>query len=204
MLEEPHIKLLNRLNETFPTSNKRMMSSFYLNILLVLNEARPSYRIDVSPPESKTRYDFIDIVFDIYPDKFEIFEYKTPHIFLKSNKVLINSILETMTHENFGKSLGYCYTNKDALDCKLMRVGLSIMAYSKINKIKTQLYATCVPTSELNENIMNILHNDIINYNKILNKYDYIVYLKTDLLWLDNENMVRNCKYIPNPNKIIK
>jgi len=126
------------------------MLSFYLNILLVLEGARPSYRIDVTPPESKTRDDFIDIVFDIYPDKFEIFEHKTPHIFLKSNKTFITSTLETMTHENSGKALGYCYTNKDALDRKLVRIGLSVMTYSFKNKIKTQLYATCLPVTELN------------------------------------------------------
>lgn len=47
--EELHIQLLNKLNETFPDSNKRMMLSFYLNVLLVLEGARPSYRITLLP-----------------------------------------------------------------------------------------------------------------------------------------------------------
>ena len=176
-----------------------MMLSFYLNVMLVLEGARPSYRIDITPPESKTRHDFIDIVFVIYPDTFEIFEHKTPHIFLKSNNKFITSTLEIMNHENSGKALGYCYTNINALDRKLVRIGLSVMAYSPKTKIKTQLYATCLPTTELNENIMNTIYNDINNYNKILNKYDYVVSLRNDILWPQNGNIIHNCKILLNP-----
>lgn len=109
-----------------------------------------------------------------------------------------------MTHENSGKALGYRYTNKDALDRKLVRVGLSIVAYSSVAKIKTQLYATCIPVTELKENIMNAIYNDVTNHNNVLNKYNYIVPLKTDILWSQNDNVIRNCKIMPNPKKIIK
>ncbi len=188
MLQEAHLELFNRLQETLP--NEKQMLSVYLNVLLILEKARPSYRIDINPIQR--RQDVIDIVLSVYSDTFEIFEYKTPHLYLKSNKTFITSTLENMTHENSGKALGYRYTEKDALDIKLMRTGLSIMASS--GKTVTQLYATCVPTSKLNENIMNNIHNDIINYNNILNKYNYKVHLKIDLLWYDNDHVVRNCK----------
>lgn len=176
-----------------------MMLSFYLNIILVLEKAKPSYLIDINHSDSKTRDDFIDVVFDVYPDKFEIFKHKTPHIFLKSKKEFITSSLETMNHENSGKSLGYCYTNINALDRKLVRIALSVIAYSYKNKIKTQLYAICLPATELNENIMNTIYNDINNYNQILNKYDYFVSLTNDILWPQNGNIIRNCT----PNKTL-
>jgi hypothetical protein len=190
MMQED-LRLLNKLHETFP--NSKGILSFYLNIMLVLEGARLSYRVDINPPKSKTRYDFINVALDIYPDTFEIFKNKAPFIFLKSNKQFINSTLEKMTHENIGIVLGYCYSNSDGLDVKLMRIGLSIMANQINHKTQTQLYAICVPANILNETIMNAISNEIINYNKILNKYGYCVSLRTDILWLRNDNIIRNC-----------
>lgn len=66
---------------------------FYLNIILVLEGARPSYGVGIG----QTRYDLINIVLDIYPDTFEIFKDNIPFIFLKSNSQFIMSTLETMS-----------------------------------------------------------------------------------------------------------
>jgi len=66
--------LLTKLYETFPTVNKKYILQFYLNIILVLEGARPSYSVDIIVPKPKTRYDFINIVLDMYPNTFDIFK----------------------------------------------------------------------------------------------------------------------------------
>jgi len=195
-MSQENLRLLDKLYEMFPTMNKPLILRFYLNIILVLEGARPSYRVDINPPESKTPYDLINIVLDVYSDTFEIFKHKLPFIFLKSNTQFITSTLEKMTDENIGIALGYCYSNSEALNVKLMRIGLSFMA-SQINhktKMQTQLYGINVPTSVLNETIMNTICNDMINYNKILNKYGYLVNLRNDISWLQNDTVMHNCK----------
>jgi len=96
-MSQENLQLLNKLYEEFPTTNKSRILEFYLNIILVLEGARPSYSVDIIPPKSKTRYDFINIVLDIYPDTFEIFKEDAPFIFLKSNAKFITSTLETIT-----------------------------------------------------------------------------------------------------------
>lgn len=136
---------------------------------------------------------FLNIVLDIYPDTFEIFKHRTPSIFLKANREVINSLLEKRTIENIGISLGYCYSNSDAIDKNIMRIRLSVMVNQIGHCKKIQLYATCVPTSVINESIMTTIYNDILNYNKILNKYSYSVSLRTDILWLQNNNTMFNC-----------
>lgn len=73
-----------------------------------------------------------------------------------------------------------------------MRIALSVMANQIGRCKKIQLYATCVPTSVINETIMSTIYNDILNYNKILNKYGYSVSLQTDILWLQNDNRMSN------------
>lgn len=93
-MSEENLQLLNRLYETFPTTNKSLILEFYLNIILVLKGARPSYSVDIIAPKSKTRYDFINVVLDIYPDTFEIFKNDIPFIFLKSNTQFITSTLK--------------------------------------------------------------------------------------------------------------
>ena len=191
-MDKENSQLLDKLYETFPTSNKSRILEFYLNIMLVLEGARPSYLMAINPPKDKTHYDFLNIVLDIYPDTFEIFKHKTPSIFLKSNTEFITSTLEKRTIENIGISLGYCYSNSDAIDKNIIRIALSVMANQIGSCKKIQLYATCVPTSGINETIMRTIYNDILNYNKILNKYGYSVSLQTDILWLQNNNRMSN------------
>jgi len=186
--------LLDKLYETFPTINKRYILSFYLNIILVLEGKRPCYRVDICISDSKTTYDFINVVMDIYPDRFEVFKSKIPFIFLKSNSEFIISTLENMTHENVGKALGYRYINSDALDRKNIRVGLSIMFNQIGHKTKTQLYGFCIPTKSIDETIMNNIYNDVQNYNNILNKYGYNVSLRSDILWMKDDKILRNSK----------
>src|SRR5665647_2727181 len=101
-MTEKNLQLLNKLYETFPITDKSRILEFYLNIILVLEGARPSYCVDIVPPKSKTRYDFINIVLDIYPDTFEIFKFDMPFIFLKSNTEFIISTLEKITFQNIG------------------------------------------------------------------------------------------------------
>jgi hypothetical protein len=186
--------LLDKLYETFPTVNKRCILTFYLNVVLVLEEGRPCYRVDICVTDSKTTYDFINIVTNMYPDTFEVFKSKIPFLFLKKNAEFITSILENMTHENVGKALGYRYTNSDALDKKNIRLGLSIMFNQVGHKTKTQLYGFCVPTKSLDETIMDNIYNDIQNYNNILNKYGYNVSLRSDILWMKDDKILRNSK----------
>lgn len=80
-MSEEKFKLLNCLITTFPTSNKSRLLEFYLNIILVLEKARPSYCVDIIPPKLKTRYDFINVVLEIYPDTFEILKSEAPFIY---------------------------------------------------------------------------------------------------------------------------
>lgn len=186
--------LLNKLNETFPSIDKRSILTFYLNVILVLEEGRPCYRVDICVSDSKITYDFINIVMDMYPDRFEVFKSKIPFIFLKKNTEFITSLLENMTHENVGKALGYQYTNSDALDKKNIRLGLSVMINQIDHKTKTQLYGFCIPTIYIDENMMNNVYNDVQNYNNILNKYGYNVSLRSDILWMKDDKILRNSK----------
>lgn len=57
-MEQENLRLLNRLYEIIPTTNKRSILEFYLNIILVLEGARPSYLMTINPPKDKTHYDF--------------------------------------------------------------------------------------------------------------------------------------------------
>jgi len=198
-MSQKNSQLLDKLHETFPTTNKSRILQFYLNVILVLEGARPSYSVDIIPPKTKTRYDFINIVLDIYPDTFEIFKLEMPFIFLKSNASFITSTLETITFLNIGIALGYCcpISRADA-DLNLMTIRLTIMATQINNKTQepTLIYCFGVPVSRLNETIMNSVYNKITNYNKILKEYGYSVSLQSKIYWSQNNIKMVNCNYI--------
>lgn len=192
-MEQENSQLLKKLYEEFPTMNKNRILEFYLNIMLVLGGARPSFGVNMNPPKPKTRYDLLNVVLETYPDTFEIFKHDMPFIFLKSNTAFINSTLEKVTYKNMGIALGYCYAG-NGYDKKQMSIGLSVMVSHIVNKTKTFIYCISVPTNILNETIMSSMYNDITNYNKILNQYGYSVYLSTDIVWLQNDVTMINCK----------
>jgi hypothetical protein len=191
---QENLQLLDKLYETFPTTNKNRILEFYLNIILVLEGARPSYSIGFYPPKPKTRYDLLNIVLDMYPDTFEIFKLEAPFIFLKSNSSFITSLLEEITFLNIGIALGYCCPISRAdTDLNLMSIRLIIIANQINGKTKTILYSFDVPIDRLNETIMNSVYNKITNYNEILKEYGYSVSLQTELLWSQNNIKMVNC-----------
>jgi hypothetical protein len=184
--------LLTKLNETFPTVNKKYILQFYLNIILVLKGARPSYGVNIC--QLKTRYDLINMVLDIYPDTFEIFKDDMPFIFLKSNTQFINSTLETITFKNIGIALGYCCPISRAdSDLNLMTIVLIVMANQINSKTKIEIYRFGVPIDRLNETIMSSIYDKITNYNKILKEYGYYVSLESKICWSQNNVKMVNC-----------
>ena len=193
-MNEEKFRLLDRLYETFPTTNKSRILEMYLNIILVLEGARPSYCVDIIPPKLKTRYDFIDIVLEVYPNTFEILCPKvTPFIFLKSNSLFIAATLETIIFKNIGTALGYCCPI-DEINSDSMKIRLNILA-NKINKkMKTRIYSFLVPISMLDETIMSSVNNKVENYNKILNEYGYFVSLESEILWSQNNIRMVDCE----------
>jgi len=180
--------LLDKLYETFPNVNKKYILQFYLNILLVLEGARPSYSVDIIVPKPKTRHDFINVVLDIYPDTFDIFKSDSPFIFLKSNREFITSTLGIMTFKNLGIALGYCCPIRKE-DANL--IGIRVTVIAKHIKNKTRIYAFLIPVSMLNEIIMKSIYDKVTKYNEILNKYEYFVEFTSEVVWsLNNTKMI--------------
>ena len=111
----------------------------------------------------------------------------------------INSTLESKTFLNTGIDLEYCCPiSRTEADLKFITIGLNVIANHSNDKTKTRIYGLSVPINRLNEIIMSSISNKIINYNKILGEYGYIVSLYSEVIWTkDNINMI-NCSRVSN------
>ena len=99
-------------------------------------------------------------------------------IYLTDNQILVKKLHIEETSKSMGKLLGYCYTDRDFGNTKIERISVSPIAVHNDGHI-VELFHTVVPKQNIERNDVKLCFDEqVIDFNNVLNKFGYKVYLK--------------------------
>lgn len=143
------------------------IKKFLLNILLVLSKARLTYRADIQLRQLNKF--LIDYILDMC-DNMTIsnINHQEPFLYLKSNEELVSSNLST--DESIGIMLGYPCPGTEYYDTAIDRY---LIATNAVSNETTNLYASCCPVKNFDDNVKTHILQTIMNFDEVLLEYGY-------------------------------
>lgn len=152
----------------------QFIDEFLLNVILVLNHARPAYRIFMPKDLSN---DLIATVLSYYPE-LSVIRYDEPLLFLTINKDFVEENYTTTI--GISKVLGYCYNEFDWMNTSIDRLAITPTATDDNHSV--ELYHTMIPKYAYQGKILNCVLDQIKLFDRILQPYGFKVTLSIEVI----------------------
>ena len=154
------------------------VKEFLLNVILVLNYARPAYRLNIPP---LMRNDLIAMILSLYPDitVYSQYDEYEPLLFMTSSKHYIDNALIEYDHQGLATVLGYCYNGDDWNNLRIDR--LSITPTASDHNSDITLFTTMIPKYAYQGKVVDCVLDQIALFNSILQDYGFKVTLSIEL-----------------------